>query len=286
MSSGAAKKGATWRSLIMYALVTPAAMQLLARLDEHFEFSAFIGRLLRAWSAFIHGLWANWLALLPQWIELSANQIDALTWTVAMIGAVAFAPGGDSPAWRASPLQAAVLFWLAFACASAIFLAPYAPALARSMELEIERGGAFGAIRTVIGTLVMVAVAVWILVGYVLQYRRDNFHSELPPLWLHLEQVIGPMILGGWTGWLLGASELESARTVDEVGARQAMGLPALWERFLEPGLIGIVFVFCLLFVRRNNWPSMPRMIAAALGIFIADRIIVIADPLWRALTA
>lgn len=72
-----------WSALVLYVLVLPAALQLLARLDEYFEFTGLIGRLLRMWESFIHGLWERLLALLPQWVDLAANQIDAITWCVA-----------------------------------------------------------------------------------------------------------------------------------------------------------------------------------------------------------
>ncbi len=266
-----------WATLMLYVLIAPAALQLLARLDEYFEFSGFVGRLLRAWSNFVHGLWERLLALLPQWIELSANQIDALAWCAAMVGASLFGPDEDEPERRASQPQAAILFWLAFAVATAIFLAPYFPALARAWDIDLERLGASGLLQSLALNLGLVLLAGVYLVSVVRTYRARHAGEELVPLWLHLEQVLGGFLLAGVIGWMLGRSELESAGAVERFAEVLGGGvsLDVVWSALLEPMAFATAFVFTVVSVRRNNWASMPRMIAAAGGVFAADRIIV-----------
>jgi hypothetical protein len=278
-----AKGPISWSALLLYVLVLPAAMQLLSRLDEYFEFSGLIGRLLRLWENFIHGLWERLLALLPQWIELGANQIDALTWCVAMIGAVVFAPDADEPERRASPLQTAVLFWLSFACVSAIFLTPYFPAKAHAFELEAARVGFLGAVRVVFLDVLLWLGVAGVMTYHVLEYRKRNAGREMVPLGQHLEQAIGVMVIGGLTGVLLGGSENASVAAMDQMAAQLTgeFSFPVLWERLIEPTLFAIVFCVTLIEVRRNNWASMPRMIAATAGVFIADRLIVLTQPWW-----
>lgn len=279
-------RGMKWSSLLLYVLVIPAAFQLLSRLDEFFEFSGVIGRLLRAWSAFIHGLWDWLLALLPQWIELSANQIDALTWCAAMIGAMIFSFGGAEPEDRASQFQAAILFWPSFAIVAAIFLAPYISVGFYSSELVRTRRGETG-----LDPSVFFAVGCWLLavglqVRAVLRYRERHADQPMVPLWTHLEQAVGTMLLAGLTGMWLGLPELESreaaASAVDL--ASKGMSIELLWERLLMPLVFAITFTVTTLEVRRGNWTTMPRMVAAAAGVFAADRLIVWSEPIWRVL--
>lgn len=272
-----------WSALTLYVLVLPAALQLLSRLDEYFAFSGLIGRLLRMWESFIHGLWERLLALLPQWVDLAANQIDALTWCVAMLGAVLFAPDGDEPEQRASPTQAAVLFWLSLACVGAIFLAPYLPARAHAFEIDVARIGFAGAIRTGLLDLGLWIAGIALMVYYVLDYRARNAGREMVPLGQHLEQAVGVLVAGALIGVMLGGSENASPAAVDQMAAQLTgdFSWPVLWERLLEPLLFCVAFAATLLSVRRNNWASMPRMIAATAGVFIADRIIAYVEQ-WR----
>lgn len=284
--SATGKRRIKWATLLLYVLVLPAALQVLSRLDEAFEFSGVIGRVLRAWGDFVEGLW-NWLlALLPQWIDLAPNQIDALTWCAAMVGAAFFASGGNRTERHATPVQEAVVFWLSFACVAAIFLSPYIPARAHAFELEAARVGFAGAVGTVLLDIVLWAAAVALIVYYVLDYRARNAGREMVPLGQHLEQAVGVLAGGALVGLMLGGSENASAAAVDEMAAQLTgeFSWPVLWERLLEPLIFAIAFCVTLLEVRRNNWASMPRMIATAAGVFIADRIIVYGEPWWRSL--
>jgi hypothetical protein len=288
----------TWRSLVVYLLVTPAALQVLARLDEHFEFSALIGRLLRAWRDFVHGIWADIIAVLQGVIPLhpTANQIDALSWIVLMLGAAATAAafGPPSPVLRAGRVQAGVLFWLAFAVAAGIILQPYLPVVGHFFAAAIEDMG-LGA--TLASVLVVFGIFIFSganIIDKIREARALRANTpDLTPLWLDIEALLAPLLVGSVVGAVLALPVLESGAALDSAAAQSngafdlslaVRNVTSLqhWQAVATPVVLIVVFSTSLLFVRRYNWPTMVRQVATAIGIVVADRLIALIEPLWR----
>lgn len=289
---GQTKRGVSWLSLIYYLLVAPAALQVLARLDEHFEFSAFIGRLLRAWRDFVHGMWADLIAALRSVIELhpTANQIDALSWMFLMLGAAASSAAFGPPklVLRANPVQAAVLFWFAFLFVAVIFLRPYGPALWRYLGATFAD---LGLVRTIAGAILLayiMAFTVTHLVRTIREARAARADADdLTPFWSDIESLLVPSMVGVSVGAILALPVLESEAAVDRVAQAQDGGIASPQIMFsvdgvLAPLVMMSLFALSLLLLRRYNWPIMVRQVATALGILLADRLIVAFDPLWR----
>lgn len=290
MTKAGAKRPA-WRTLLLYLFVLPAALQVLARLDEHFEFSAFIGRLLRAWRDFVHGLWAEALAALRAWIhvDLSANQVDVLSWMALMLGAAATSAAFGPPkeVLRANYAQAAAFFWLAFAVVAALFVEPYLPTLAYVLHVAIQTDGWP---KFVLGTIVLAGLIYFAasqVVSKILEARAARGDApDTTPLWSDVEALFGPFLAGAIVGGIIALPVMESEAAVDRLAAEAAGGAGA-WRSVAASGqwlalVLMILFTFSLLFLRRYNWPTMPRQVAAALGVLIADRLIAFSAPMWE----
>jgi hypothetical protein len=266
---------------------------VLARLDEYFEFSAIIGQILRVWRDFVHGLWADLLAALRAWIhlDLTANQVDVLSWMVLMLGAAATSAAFGPPkeVLRASYTQAAVFFWLAFVVVAVIFVYPYLPTLVHLFRVAFELDGWP---RTVLAAGAVLGIA-WLgashVVSKIVEARAARADAtDLTPLWSDIEALLGPFLAGAVIGGVIALPVMESTAAVDRMEAQAAGG--AL-HSFTASGqwlalVLMVLFTFSLLLLRRYNWPTMPRQVAASVGVLIADRLIAWSAPVLEKLPA